>query len=603
MLEGLDRVAWDKVKTAYGEATDVPDMLRAMASKDADERRGAIHAAFGNIFHQGTRYTATPHAIPFIIELAARPNAGDRAELLSLVTHCVAGYFGPAGGPRHASGPIWGDVPKPMSDYGETLEILEAIEIAAEPAVPLALEVVTKDEDGQVRAEALRVLAALRRFADRYEVAARLRDRLSREEDPRLRALVAFALGHVVPMKDATLAAIFRDDTDDIVKLLAAMGAARRGEATPEMAKALVAWLEDEELGDLYAQLPGVEDLPCDVGIILEGLGPAALHDALPALLARLAKVDDFGAVGVLAAALEATFGEGKAPEKASSFTPDQMKLLTTLVKNHEFWTIGNATMMLSDRGLPGMRDRMAELVGVEIEDDPRDVAVAGARRDGMFIPQRAMKAWLDLVERFPEDEEILVETGLMLVELDRFDEARPLFERFFATAPETSSFRGVASIGYGNTLSAAGRLEEAYASFTKAQTLLRGENSELARQNRVAMLQQLGRPEEALAIEMERTPEDAEDFYNRGLAQVKAGKYAECIESIGRTLALSPDHANAHYTLACAYALMGNADAALASIARAIECDPDVASDIAGDSDFDSIKDDARFLELVGDA
>jgi tetratricopeptide (TPR) repeat protein len=380
------------------------------------------------------------------------------------------------------------------------------------------------------------------------------------------------------------------------------MGAARRGEATPEMAKALVAWLEDEELGELYSQLPGVEDLPCDVGIVLEGLGPAALHDALPALLARLAKVDDFGAVGVLAAALEATFGEGKAPEQASSFTPDQMELLTTLVKNHEFWTIGNATMMLSDRGLPGMRDRMAELVGVEIEDDPRDVAIAAARRDGMFIPQRALKAWLDLVERFPDDEEILVETGLMLVELDRFDEARPLFERFFATAPETSSLRGVACIGYGNTLSAAGRLEEAYTSFTKAQTLLRGENSELARQNRIAMLQQLGRPEEALAIEMERTPKDAEDFYNRGLAQVKAGKYALCIESIGRVLALSPEHANAHYAIACAYALMGNADEALASIARAIEHDPDLASDIAEDGDFDSIKDDARFIELVGD-
>jgi len=600
MLEGLDRIAWKELEHAYGEASDVPDLIRAMASDDEGERAATIDGAFGVIFHQGTRYAATPHALPFVIEIASQPNAIERVELLSLITHCVAGYFGPTTGPHHASGAIWGDVPEPMARYGETLAILEACEIAAEPAAPLALELVTNDLDPSVRGEAARVLAALRRFADRYEVVPRLRDRLAREDEPHVRAQLAFALGHLVPMKTPTLATIFRDDRDDLVRLLAAMGAARRGEATPEMAKALVAWLSNEELGERYVELSGVEDLPCDVGIVLEDVGPAALADALPALVAQ---VHDFGAVGVLGAALDATFGSESAPASATALTSDQRELLLTLVRNHAFWTIGNATMMLGERGLPGMRDRMADFLGVEIDDDPREVARAKAKWTEGFGLERSVEAWLEMLESFPDDGEALVRAGLQLLELDRHAEAMPLFERFLKTAPATSKHRGFALFGYGNALSDAGRLEEAYDAFTRAQGRLRGEHAELARQNRIAMLQQLDRAGEALAIDMERTPVDAQGFYHRGLAQVKAGKYADCIASIARALALRPNHGNSHYTMACAYALSGDADAALASIARAIEIDPELASDIAADSDFASISDDPRFVELVGDA
>jgi tetratricopeptide (TPR) repeat protein len=601
MLEGLDHVAWNEVETAYGEASDVPNMIRAMASDDAGERREAIDAAFGNIFHQGTRYTATPRAIPFLIEIASQ-SANLRAELLSLVTHCVAGYFGPTVGPRHASGSIWGFIPEPMSRYGETVEILEACEIAAEPAVPLALGLVANDDAPAVRGEALRVLAALRRFADRYEVVPRLRDRFAQEKDAAVRALVAFALGHLLPMKDPTLETIFRDDADDLVCLLAAMTAARRGEATDEMAKALVAWMPDEELGERYGELPGVEDLASDIGIILEDVGPAALRDALPALVASLANVDDFGAVGLLGAALAATFGADKAPDVASSLAAPQRELLVTLVKNHVFWTIGNATMLLGDRGLPGMRDRMAEFLGIEIEDDAREVARAKARSSEHFGIERAVDAWLEMLQAFPDDAEALVRAGLMLVEHDRHAEAMPLFERFFATAPEMSKHRGRALFGFGNTLTRAGRIDEAYEAFTRAQGRLRGEDAETAWRNRIALLQQLGRPKEALAIELERAPVDAAGFYHRGLSQVKAGEYVDCIASIERALALRPS-GDSHYTIACAHALMGNADAALAAIARAIELQPEFASDIAADSDFDSISDDPRFRALVGGA
>ena len=57
MLEGLDLVPWAKLKHAYGEA---PGILRALAAGDAE----GLDALFGNIWHQGTVYPATSHAVP-----------------------------------------------------------------------------------------------------------------------------------------------------------------------------------------------------------------------------------------------------------------------------------------------------------------------------------------------------------------------------------------------------------------------------------------------------------------------------------------------------------------------------------------------------------
>src|SRR6185312_10503993 len=172
MLDGLGTVDWKTLKHAYGPATDVPDMIRALGSADAGIRDSAMHSAFGNIFHQGTRYPATPAALPFLVELAAQPHHEDVGGLLGLIVRCTAGYFTPTRGPCTASGAAWGEVAPPMSNYGETIELLERIEVAAEPAVPLCAKLLGHSDPG-VRQRAAWLLAALRRFADRYEIRPR----------------------------------------------------------------------------------------------------------------------------------------------------------------------------------------------------------------------------------------------------------------------------------------------------------------------------------------------------------------------------------------------------------------------------------------------
>lgn len=603
MLDGLDKVNWGALNHAYGPATDVPDMIRMLASSDEDERGEALHAAYGNIFHQGTRYTATPHAIPFLVQIAARQGPGTR-DLLQLVCHCVAGYFSTTYGPVTGSGPIWSGSTRPMEDYGETVELLHACERAAESALPVCVRLF-EERDAPTRMAALRLVAALHAYAERYEMVPRLEGMYRQEADVDVRAMIAFALTHLLPVgKESVLVEIARGDADELVRVVAAMGCIRRDAVTGEMTADLFRWLEDDELGARYEDLPcHDEDLAGDLGALLTLLDRAVLASALPALVEKLRVADDFGVCGVLAAALTAVFGDERAPADGAALTAEQRMVIEALVQNQAFWSIGNAMSILHDHGLPGTRARTADLFGMQIEEDPVEAARIGARMFRGFGAELAAEEWTKVLEKFPGDAEALCQLGVLHAELGE-DDAVELLERGLANAASLRpAVVGQAYFALGIVRFKKDELERAYDAFTQAQAKLRGAECDQARSNRVAILQRLGRAAEALALLEEKPARTSDDHYHLGLAQVKAGRYPECIASITRVLDAEPDHALAHYTIACAYALSGDRERALRSIERALDCDPGLAEAIAHDPDFASIGNDPRFEELVGAA
>lgn len=92
-LDGIDKINWAELTHAYGPAEDVPDLLKALASDDQAQREHAFYELYGNIFHQGTRYQATPKAIPFIFNiLESQESAEARIELIHLLISLGLGY-------------------------------------------------------------------------------------------------------------------------------------------------------------------------------------------------------------------------------------------------------------------------------------------------------------------------------------------------------------------------------------------------------------------------------------------------------------------------------------------------------------------------------
>jgi hypothetical protein len=65
-LSGLDEIPWDNLQHAHGPADDIPDLLRDLAGPFGDWHQ-TLDELFGDdLLHQGTCYSATAPALPFL---------------------------------------------------------------------------------------------------------------------------------------------------------------------------------------------------------------------------------------------------------------------------------------------------------------------------------------------------------------------------------------------------------------------------------------------------------------------------------------------------------------------------------------------------------
>ena len=156
MLDGLHAINWGVLRHAYGDASDVPELLQALLSADPVVRGEAIHELFGNIWHQGTVYSASAAAVPFLYELLAAPEARDKPMIACLLASIAGG-----GGylEVHAVGDFgersWRKI---LEEQGKSLEgelALEAAEIdavrrAASAGLPHLLPYL-RDDEAEVR--------------------------------------------------------------------------------------------------------------------------------------------------------------------------------------------------------------------------------------------------------------------------------------------------------------------------------------------------------------------------------------------------------------------------------------------------------------------
>ncbi|MFE4516932.1 HEAT repeat domain-containing protein [Kitasatospora sp. NPDC056783] len=92
LLFGLDDIDWAALGHAYGNAADVPGPLRAVCGADEKAREDAFRSLSGNIFHQGTRYSSSPFAVPFIARIAVDGPPSARVDALWLLTRLAVDW-------------------------------------------------------------------------------------------------------------------------------------------------------------------------------------------------------------------------------------------------------------------------------------------------------------------------------------------------------------------------------------------------------------------------------------------------------------------------------------------------------------------------------
>ena len=116
---------------------------------------------------------------------------------------------------------------------------------------------------------------------------------------------------------------------------------------------------------------------------------------------------------------------------------------------------------------------------------------------------------------------------------------------------------------------------------------------------------QQAGEWNEAVAAYeavIAENPDDAATWFGFAYCLHMSGDYEKAIEAHRTAATYEPYTGISLYNLACAFALTGRADQALEALEDARAAGFDLAAPMRSDSDLDSLRDDPRFAELLGD-
>ncbi|MFJ8159778.1 hypothetical protein ACIRBY_02485 [Streptomyces sp. NPDC096136] len=254
-LAGLDSHPWSEASHAYGGAEDLPALLRDFAGADEERSDEALHELYGSLLHQGTVFTASVEAVPFLARLAA---AGHRtADVLAL----LAGMAGST------------------DEHG-----LEPGAVAAAVAgrLPLLLPLLDAPE-AQVRG---RAAWAVSRARPAGPVLPALRARWDVEADPRVRAELLAAMDRTdAPAAAATAASVLDPGHPAELRLQAVLVRLHAGLPwTEEQQAALLSVLPADPLVAGRRDLTGRQPLADAVEALLDR-GGAAHREAAFALL------------------------------------------------------------------------------------------------------------------------------------------------------------------------------------------------------------------------------------------------------------------------------------------------------------------------------
>jgi hypothetical protein len=371
VLQGLDSVPWADLEHAYGSAADVPDLLRKLLDPDPKVYRAALRKLYGNVFHQGTRYPATPHVVPFLIETCAS-DVPSRGGLLRFWGNLIAGYFSVQEWPCWGDGKRvhrWGKVQEVAAGdpYAEALHRIYRESLKGHELLCRLLN----SKEADVRAGAAWVLACLPTRA-RASV-PKLRAQLRVDPSGWVRAAIAFALGGLGA--SATLRRLLSEDPFPAARCMTACQLACT-EPTAALIDPLLRFVSEPIEG--YENVPGAGGKSTgDAAFAISRLPAEAQRTAIPALCDRLDRARSFDTMPLVGSLLSAAFRRRTRP--LTKPTALQKQVMARMVKTEELWSIGNLTSTFAAYGLSRDREACARLAGVRVADDRARAALRSA--------------------------------------------------------------------------------------------------------------------------------------------------------------------------------------------------------------------------------
>ena len=219
---------------------------------------------------------------------------------------------------------------------------------------------------------------------------------------------------------------------------------------------------------------------------------------------------------------------------------------------------------------------------------------------------EEALSAYEEAIRLKPDYEAAWLNKGSQLADLGRYEEALSAYEEAIRLKPDYET----AWFCKGSQLGNLERYEEAIAAYDEA-IKFKADYIE-AIFNKAILLKKLGHQDIVnqqfhLIVETCQQYKNKDnqtiDFWNVYAASLTClGQYEEVEQILQKALAINPNHPNTNYNLACYYAIQDNIPLAVEYLAKAIQLRPSDREQAKKDSDFDKIRQDPRFIELISD-
>lgn len=339
MLESLDSIWWSSL-TGSGNCTDVPSLLRTMATGIMPDADDAFVELRSLVWHQGTVYEASAYVVPFIYELLdATDNVAFALNLLSMLAALgdAQSYLA-----VHGHLPAY-DQTRDTEDFQERMNreigwVKNTREAVAEGA-PILVKLLSH-KAASIRSWAAYVLGRSKRQA----AVGDLMLRLDLEGHPAVLTTVLLVLSDI-EAGDAISAAEAYIDSDVLVLRFAAtvvLARVRGGEAPEEVVDFLTSLLVDADVFESeFAELElfphqAVRDMTELAVDAFQAIGAPRTAKAIPKLLAALKNMPDAYVDEPLNALLSAAFGDGG--EAPKQLTDEQHNVLKTVVSYPNLW-------------------------------------------------------------------------------------------------------------------------------------------------------------------------------------------------------------------------------------------------------------------------
>lgn len=292
-LADLEKVSWSQLESAGGSNPPGFALLSALIAEDEGGHEKLSDHAYGGLYwhfcHQGTVYSGTAAAVPFLVRLLERKQQPHRLALFNFL-RSVGGAMRGTYQRARAEGPDEG--------WADFLAVAETVS-AGYPVYRRLLD----DADPKVRAWAARLLGSCHGHA---EPAARaLSYRLINERDPGVRGNLLQSIGNLGgPGADHMLRRSLDKGGLEQISAAIAMVMCKGDEAGIETVSALVG-----ALGEAHAVQEAFDAMPwSELDIYAElantfaqtGRGAGVLDD----ILARLDQVDPLSSISICRAAL-----------------------------------------------------------------------------------------------------------------------------------------------------------------------------------------------------------------------------------------------------------------------------------------------------------